>query len=113
MLTLFIFSYLIVGMMYLFIGIEPLTVGNVVQIPIKGIIISDESKGVFGQEITSSTKIVEFIEKADKTPSVKAIIFEINSPGGTPVASKEIVTAIKKTNKLTVSYIRDIGTSGA
>jgi len=86
--------------------------GNVALIPIKGAIYSEEMS-TFGERTTSSTNVVELIEKANKNPSIKAIIFEINSPGGTPVASDEIANAIKKTNKTTVSWIRDIGTSGA
>ena len=65
------------------------------------------------ESVASSDDIVELVEEADKNPSIKAIIFEINSPGGSPVASEEIANAILKTNKTTVAWIRDIGTSGA
>ena len=40
------------------------------------------------------------------------MIFMINSPGGSPVASDEIATAVKHTNKTTVAVIRDVGASG-
>lgn len=86
--------------------------GNVALIPIRGVITS-ESVGVFGQEVASSSDIVKFIENADKNPKIKAIIFEINSPGGSPVATEEIADAIKRTNKTKVAWIREIGTSGA
>ena len=43
---------------------------------------------------------------------IKAIIFEINSPGGSAVASEEIANAIKRTNKTTVAWIREVGASG-
>ena len=58
-------------------------------------------------------KIVAYIEAADESPSIRAILFEINSPGGSAVASDEIATAIKKTKKPTVALIRDAGASGA
>ncbi|MBI3883795.1 MAG: signal peptide peptidase SppA [Sphingobacteriales bacterium] len=41
------------------------------------------------------------------------MLFEINSPGGSAVASEEIANAVKKANKTTVAWIREIGTSGA
>lgn len=84
--------------------------GNVALIPIKGIIIS-EKYNVFGQDVADSPTIVKFIEKANKNPKIKAIIFEINSPGGSPVATEEIASAIENSNKTTVAWIREIGTS--
>lgn len=86
--------------------------GNVALISINGIITSERVK-TFGQSTASSSAIVKFIENADKNPRIKAIIFEINSPGGSPVATEEIANAIKRTNKTTVAWIREIGTSGA
>ncbi len=57
--------------------------------------------------------MVKLLRKADKDNDVKAIIIEINSPGGTVVASKEIATAVKQTSKPTVAWIREVGASGA
>lgn len=59
-----------------------------------------------------STHIIESIEAADKNPSVKAILLEINSPGGSPVASAEIAEAIKNAEKPTVAWIGETGASG-
>ncbi|MBS1266458.1 MAG: hypothetical protein MAG795_00425 [Candidatus Woesearchaeota archaeon] len=83
---------------------------TVAVIPINGVISTQEDMFFGG---SSSGDIVRFIEKADKDPSVRAIVFKINSGGGSAVASDEIGTAIKKTDKLTVSWIRDVGASGA
>ncbi len=87
--------------------------GNVAIIPVDGVIQTGGSSSLFGEAVASSTQIVGWIENADRNPSVKAIIFEINSPGGSPVASEEIANAIKATNKTTVAWIREMGTSGA
>ena len=96
----------------LFLGIEGDTLGgNVALIPVKGVIMGDSASGFFS-EGASSEEIVRLIEKADENPSIKAIIIEINSPGGSPVASDEITQALKRTNKTTVAWIREIGTSG-
>ena len=53
------------------------------------------------------------IEKAAKNPEIQAIIFEIDSPGGTPVATDEIATAVERANKTAVAWIREVGASGA
>ncbi len=87
--------------------------GNVALIPVKGVIMSDGSSSIFSADIASSTDIVNAIEKADNDPAIKAMILEINSPGGTAVASDEIGQALKSTNKTKVAWIRDMGTSGA
>jgi len=60
-----------------------------------------------------SEELAKLIKKADKDKEIKAIIFEINSPGGTVLASKEIANAIKETKKPTVAWIREVGASGA
>lgn len=74
-------------------------------IPIKGEI------GVDGS--ADPADIVELIEKAEKEFTVKAIILDINSPGGSVVATQEIAAAIRKAEKPTVSWVREIGASGA
>jgi len=85
--------------------------GNVAVISIKGIIIGDGAGG-FGEAVASSSEIVGLIEKADKKSSIKAIVLEINSPGGSAVASKEIADALKKSKKPSVAVIREVGASG-
>lgn len=92
-------------------GVEIIN-GNVAVIPIKGIITTGSSPSMFS-EFTSSSKIVKWIEKADKSEKVSAILFEINSPGGSPVATNEIVQAVKATTKPTYAVIKDVGASGA
>ena len=92
-------------------GVGSLT-ANVAIIPIEGVITADSSSSFFDKSL-SSQDIVELIEKADKNPQIKAIILEINSPGGSAVASEEIADAVKKTNKTTVAWIREVGASGA
>ncbi|MBU2561352.1 MAG: signal peptide peptidase SppA [Nanoarchaeota archaeon] len=87
--------------------------GNVAHIKITGPIVAEADKGLFRGGAADSTEIVRLIEKADENPDVKAILFEINSPGGTAVASYEIAHAIQKANKTTAAWIREAGASGA
>ncbi len=87
--------------------------GNVALIPIHGEILSTEDSSTIFSDIASSQDIVEMIEKADKNSNIRAIILDINSPGGSAVASEEIAEAVKKTNKTTVAWIHEVGASGA
>lgn len=86
---------------------------NVAIIEISGPIIVQKNGGFLSEDTTSSDEIRRLIKRADKNSNIKAIIFEINSPGGSAVASDEIGREIKKINKTTVAWIREIGTSGA
>jgi protease-4 len=90
-----------------------LSYGNVAVIPIEGVIMTGESGSILDDNAASSTQIVKYLEEAAKDDSIKAIVLEINSPGGSPVASDEIALAVKKTNKTTIALIRDVGASGA
>lgn len=62
---------------------------------------------------TASQDIVSAIEQADSDDDIKAIILEIDSMGGTPVAAEEVANALKRTNKPTVVLIRESGLSSA
>ena len=93
-------------------GIETLD-GNVALIDITGIIIAEKNTGFLFEDVTSSEEINKLIRKANRNDRVKAMIFKINSPGGSAVASEEIANEIKKTNKTTAAWIREVGTSGA
>src|SRR3989338_6588915 len=87
--------------------------GNVAVIDITGTILADEDVDFLFEDVTSSEDIRRLIRKADRNDGIKAIVFRINSPGGSAVASEEIAREIQKTNKTTVAWIREIGTSGA
>ena len=61
----------------------------------------------------SSEDIVFAIKEAENNNSVKAIILEIDSVGGSPVAAEEVANALKKAEKPTIAMIRDFGISAA
>ena len=109
-IMLFILSLLIVFSLSFFIEAEP--IGNIAEIPITGYILVEGSSG-FGRQDTFSEDTVKIIDKVAKNPSIKGILLNINSGGGSPVASKEIADAIKRANKTTVAVIREVGASGA
>ncbi|MAG38723.1 signal peptide peptidase SppA [Candidatus Woesearchaeota archaeon] len=86
--------------------------GNVALIPIKGMITSD-GENIFSTATTSASSIVEKLDQIKKDKAINAVIFEINSPGGGPVASEEIAKAIEELNKTTVAWVREVAASGA
>ncbi len=104
---IFAISWIIAGIFKM-----ELKLGNVAFIKINGP-ITTEGEDFLNSNTIGSADVVKFIEDADENPEIKAILVEINSPGGSAVASAEIVSALKKTNKTKVVFIREIGTSGA
>jgi protease-4 len=89
---------------------------NTAIIGIKGEITSESGGGLFSPDTASSPDIVDTIEKVENDANTKAVIFEIDSPGGSAVATDEITQAIKSLNEkniTTVAWIRETGASGA
>lgn len=82
-------------------------------IPIYGAISIKDSQDLFSGSVTGSDTILSNLKKANDNKAVKAIILEINSPGGTVVASKEVADYVAKIDKPVVAWIREIGASGA
>jgi len=60
-----------------------------------------------------SSDIVWAIEDADESEDIKAIILDIDSSGGYPIAGEEISNALSRADKPTVALIRSIGASSA
>ncbi|MFC1800673.1 signal peptide peptidase SppA [Nanoarchaeota archaeon] len=113
LVILAIVSYITAGVLSLILAPDYSAYGNVALIKVEGMIVGGGIKPALSQSITSSDDVIHFIKSADNNPSVKAIVLEINSGGGTAVGSKEIADAVKRTNKTTLAVIREIGTSGA
>ncbi|PIN78436.1 signal peptide peptidase SppA [Candidatus Woesearchaeota archaeon CG10_big_fil_rev_8_21_14_0_10_34_8] len=111
--VLTVFSIGVVGCVGVLVASDGIETGNVAVIPLKGIIVVDSNAGLFSTGYAVSTDVVEQIEKAEKDDTIKAIVLDINSPGGSPVASAEIARAISEAEKPTVALIREYGASGA
>jgi protease-4 len=84
---------------------------NVAVFPIEGVILPFSQYDDYSL-ITTPRTVRDFVSQAENDPAIQAILFEINSPGGTPVASEQISEIIKSTSLQTASLIGDIGTSG-
>ena len=86
---------------------------KIVFIPIKGEIVSGNENGILDDGVSESSEIINYLDKANNDHNIKAIILEINSPGGSALASKEIVDKVKTINKPVIAWIRTVGASGA
>jgi len=71
------------------------------------------SGNYFDDSSISSDTLIGFIKSADKNDKIKGVIIEINSPGGSVVASKEVADAVRNIKKPTVALIKEVGASGA
>ncbi len=87
--------------------------GCVAVVKVEGeIATSGTSGGLFGGGTTGSDDIAELAKEADERSDVKGVMFEINSPGGSVVASREIYESIKNVKKPKVAYFREVAASG-
>lgn len=72
----------------------------------------DEYQAQYGDAVASED-VVSSIRSANEDDSIKAILVEVDSSGGYPVAGEEIANALKASTKPTVAVIRQSGMSAA
>lgn len=65
------------------------------------------------KDVVSSEDIMSSLLAADSDESIKAVILEVDSSGGYPVAGEEIANTIKSISKPVIAVIRQSGTSAA
>jgi protease-4 len=101
-----ILSVIIIGVLILIVGEKgDITKPGIAIIPVNGV-ISSNSNG-------ASPKLInDFFNQANKDVTIKAIILEINSPGGTVVASREIEQIVKESDKPVVVLMKEVAASG-
>ncbi len=99
----------LVALTALGMGSTPFGANTVLVIPVKGEIsnTADSFTNSF-----SADELVTELKSADDDPSISAIVLDIESPGGTVVATKQVVYQVRQTQKPIVSYIGEIGASG-
>jgi protease-4 len=91
---------------------------NVAYIPLHGVMVtyvpdSQSASSNNKQDQISSENVTRSIRDANANSNIQAIVVEIDSPGGDPVAGEEIESALKNSNKPTVALIRSEGNSAA
>ncbi|WGI16746.1 S49 family peptidase [Methanonatronarchaeum sp. AMET-Sl] len=83
-------------------------------IPIEGPIVGQSSGGGLSTLFRSPVaEAEEYLDKVIANDRYKAVVFEINSPGGSPYKSKDIGDKIEEMDKFTIACIGEVGASGA
>ncbi|KKQ35347.1 MAG: Signal peptide peptidase SppA [Candidatus Nomurabacteria bacterium GW2011_GWB1_37_5] len=67
----------------------------------------------FDYDTVASENIILAIKQANQDEEIKAIILEVDSSGGSPIAGEEISIAVKNSKKPVVALIREIGASAS
>ena len=90
---------------------------KILLIPVNGLISDNPKKGLITATPSLVEQVVSQINKAQKDKQIKAVLFKINSPGGTITASDllyhEISAYKEKTGSKIVISMMDLATSGA
>ena len=84
---------------------------SVAIIPIQGEIGYGSTNS--SDSVVTPEMIQNSITQAESDNSISSIVIDVNSPGGSPVASEEIMSSIKTSKKPVVVWISDVGASGA
>ena len=72
-----------------------------------------ENDSFFNYDSIASEDVIWIIKHANENKDIKAILVEVDSAGGYPVAGEEISVAIKNSKKPVVGFIRQTGASAA
>jgi len=82
-------------------------------LPIRGeITTTSEEGGIFGGGTVGSDDVLELLREAERRSDIKALLIEIDSPGGSVVASREIYEGIREFKKPKVAFFREVAASG-
>jgi protease IV len=83
------------------------------RIKINGEIVYDAPQPLIGESSAPTPEYIGgLLKEAQADNNVKAILIEINSPGGSAVASKEIYDEIRDAKKPTIAYFAEVAASG-
>ncbi len=104
--------FIILGAIVLYSSLSRITSPEIGIIDIYKPISTVPSDTLFSKTI-SSERIIRELKEAENNPNIKVIFLDIDSPGGSVVASKAVAYAVHNSTKPVVAYINDIGTSGA
>ena len=84
----------------------------VAVLAVDGVISSSSSRGFMSEQSVSPSEVSSLLEEASKDGSIKSVLLEINSPGGSAVASKEIFDELADFDKPVVAYLGEEAASG-
>lgn len=112
-IIIFLLLAIIIGSIYLILGGKDFGISQnrIEVIYVQGIMLTGSIPTGFG--VATSEEITKSLKDADEDEGVKAIVLRINSPGGSPAAAEEIVSAMKKIDKPIVISMGDVAASAA
>jgi len=84
---------------------------NIAVFPLEGAILPFVGLADFALVITPQT-VNDYLSAAEADPLIDGFLLEVNSPGGTPVASEQIAERLAASDLPVVGLIGDIGASG-
>jgi protease-4 len=90
---------------------------KVLLIPVRGVISDSPERGLLRTQPSTVQEVVSHLGKAEKDPMVKAVVLQLNSPGGSVTASDVLYNEIRRfkerTGRPVVAMMMDVAASGA
>lgn len=84
---------------------------NIAVLPIEGVVLPYHGLGEFEMVVTPET-VESFMDTVEDERVIEGVLIEVNSPGGTPVASERIAERFRNSGLPIVGLIGDTGASG-
>ncbi|MBP9717215.1 MAG: signal peptide peptidase SppA [Candidatus Pacebacteria bacterium] len=85
---------------------------NIAVMPINGVIMPFGSGVMYEEFVTTPADVRDFLAALEYETMIEGVLFEINSPGGTPVASEDIATQIAVLEMPNIALVGDVAASG-
>jgi len=84
---------------------------NIAVYPVEGVILPYYGIGDF-ELITTPESLESFMKTVEDEDEIEGVLVEVNSPGGTPVASARMADLLRNSSLPVMGMISDQGTSG-
>jgi protease-4 len=110
-LTLTIIVSIVIGLSFGFTSVSDGKC-NIAVMPIEGTIMPLGHGYDYPDFTVTPTDVRDFLTSIKDDKTISGVMFEVNSPGGTPVAAEDISNQIKSLDLPTAVLIGDIGASG-
>ncbi len=85
---------------------------NIAVMPIDGIIMPYGNGVMYQDFVTTPKDVRDFLGALEYETMIEGVMFEINSPGGTPVASEMIASEIAALELPNIALVGDVAASG-
>lgn len=90
---------------------------KILLLPVRGVISENPQEGLLRTRPSTVQEAVSHLRKAEKDPMVKAVVLQLDSPGGSVTASDVLYNEIRlfkeRTGRTVVAVMMDVAASGA